>query len=64
VRDPAVNRCIELPIIGRRHLIDGLTHEQVARERPGIAPRREFPFLVGQPDSVRRAYDKAMGFVD
>ena len=62
VRDPAINRCIELPIIGRRHFVDGLTREQIAQERPGIAPRREFPFLVGQPDWVRRAYDEAMGF--
>jgi 5,5'-dehydrodivanillate O-demethylase len=62
VRDPELNRCIKLPIIGRRHFIDGLTREQIAHERPGIAPRREFPFLVGQPDSVRRAYDDAMGF--
>jgi 5,5'-dehydrodivanillate O-demethylase len=64
VRDAAVNRRIELPIVGRRHFIEGLTREQMARERPGIAPRREFPFLVGQPESVRRAYDEAMGFAD
>ena len=62
VRDPEVNRCIELPIIGRRQFIEGLTRDEIERERPGIAPRREFPFLVGQPDSVRRAYDEAMGF--
>ena len=62
VRDPEVNGCITLPIIGRRQFIEGLTREEIERERPGIAPRREFPFLVGQPDAVRRAYDEAMGF--
>ena len=61
VRDPELNHCIELPIIGRKQFIEGLTRDEIERERPGIAPRREFPFLVGQPDSVRRAYDEAMG---
>lgn len=64
VRDPEVNRCITLPIIGRKQFIEGLTREEIeaGRERPGVAPRREFPFLVGQPDAIRRAYAEAMGF--
>ena len=64
VRDPEVNRCIALPIIGRRQFLEGLTREEIdaGSERPGTAPRREFPFLVGQPEEVRRAYDEAMGF--
>jgi 5,5'-dehydrodivanillate O-demethylase len=63
VRDPEVNRSITLPIVGRSQFIDGLTREQLeaGRERPGIAPRRDFPFLVGQPEAVRRAYAEAMG---
>jgi hypothetical protein len=64
VRDPEMNRCITLPIIGRRQFVEGLTRDEIARARPGIAPRREFPFLVGQPEAVRRAYDEAMGFSD
>jgi 5,5'-dehydrodivanillate O-demethylase len=62
VRDTEVNRCIELPIIGRRHFVEGLTRDEAGRQPPGIAPRREFPFLIGQPESVRRAYEEAMGF--
>jgi len=64
VRDPEMNGCIELPIIGRRKFIDGLTREEVEADRqsPGIAPRRDFPFLVGQPEAVRQAYAEAMGF--
>ena len=50
VRDPQVNRCIELPIIGRKGFVEGTA-----------PPRREFPFLVGQPEPVRRAYDEALG---
>ena len=62
VRDPEVNRCITLPIIGRKQFVEGLTRDEIERERPGIAPRREFPFLVGQPEAIQRAYDEAMGF--
>ena len=53
VRDEEVNRCITLPIIGRQHFLDGTA-----------VPRREFPFLVEQPEAIRRAYDEAMGFAD
>jgi hypothetical protein len=50
-----VNRCITLPIIGRQQFIDGLTREEVeaGKKRPGIVPRREFPFLVVQPEAAR-----------
>jgi 5,5'-dehydrodivanillate O-demethylase len=57
VRDPEVNRCITLPIIGRRQFVEGPTRAEVE-----AGARREFPFLVGQPDEVRRAYEEAMGF--
>jgi len=57
VRDVEVNRCITLPIIGRKEFVEGL-----AREEAEAAIRREFPFLVGQPDAIRRAYNEAMGF--
>jgi 5,5'-dehydrodivanillate O-demethylase len=56
VRDAQVNRCIDLPIIGRKDFVDGLPREAIVR--------RDFPFLVGQPDSVRRDYNAAMGFAD
>ena len=56
VRDAEVNRCIELPIIGRKAFVEGLAREEIVR--------RDFPFLVGQPDAVRRAYNDAMGFAD
>ena len=63
VRDPEVNRCIDTA----DHRPQAVHRRPDARgNRAGnarrIAPRREFPFLVGQPESVRRAYDEAMGF--
>jgi 5,5'-dehydrodivanillate O-demethylase oxygenase subunit len=64
IRDPAVNRCVPLPIIGRQQLTEGVTRaEMEAGGRRGEAvPRRDFPFLCGQPEQIRRDYEAAMGF--
>lgn len=64
IRDSEVNRCVTLPIIGRALLTEGATREEVERGSPrgSEVPRRNFPFLVGQPEDVRKAYDDAMGF--
>jgi 5,5'-dehydrodivanillate O-demethylase len=65
IRDPVLNRCIPLPIIGRRQLIEGVTRAEVQAGGPrgGDIPRRDFPYLYGQPESIRRDYEAAMGFV-
>jgi len=65
IRDPEVNRCVTLPIIGRRQLTEGVTRAELEATRGfggGDIPRPGFPYLYGQPDDVRRAYDEAMGF--
>jgi 5,5'-dehydrodivanillate O-demethylase oxygenase subunit len=64
IRDAEANRCVRLPIVARTLLTEGATRGQVARGGPrgGEVPRRGFPYLVGQPEDVRRAYDEAMGF--
>ena len=63
IRDPAVNRSVTLPIIGRKALIEGISRTELdGTRRNGELPRREFPFLTGQPKTVRQAYDEAMGF--
>ena len=65
IRDPKVNECVRLPIAAREELINGLTMDQIRNLKPGQAlsgaGRKEFPFLVGQPDHVRNAYLEAMG---
>jgi 5,5'-dehydrodivanillate O-demethylase oxygenase subunit len=65
VRDEALNECINLPIIGRQIMVEGYTHDDL---KTGVVPPalqpREFPFLYGQPDEVRRAYREAMGLAD
>jgi 5,5'-dehydrodivanillate O-demethylase len=64
IRDPELNRCIPLPIISRELLTKGATRAQMEAGGPrgGEIPRRDFPYLVGQPDSIRREYEAAMGF--
>jgi 5,5'-dehydrodivanillate O-demethylase oxygenase subunit len=63
IRDREANRSVRLPIVGRTLLTEGATREQVAQGAPrgGDMPRRGFPYLTGQPEEVRRAYDEAMG---
>lgn len=63
VRDVAVNRCIELPIVGRKHLIHGPPVEALRRELARTCEEYggPFPFLAGQPEEVRKGYEAAMG---
>lgn len=65
VRDPKENVKIDLPIVPRKNLIEGMTLEEVAKSPPGessVAPKR-FVFLEGQPEAIRREYAQAMGVV-
>lgn len=63
VRDPAVNACISLPIIGRDFFINGAPREQMLHANaPQAESHRRFIFQAGQPEHVRRAYEEAMGF--
>ncbi|HEY4686281.1 MAG TPA: aromatic ring-hydroxylating dioxygenase subunit alpha, partial [Dehalococcoidia bacterium] len=61
VRDPELNRCVPLPIIGRERLKGEGPRD--TRFGPGQAPPQVegFRFLYGQPPEVTRAYEEAMG---
>ena len=64
IRDAEKNRCLRLPIIGRDFFVNGSSRveSEISRQRtPGLPPRKEFPFLTGQPEEVRAAYRRAMG---
>jgi len=61
VRDPAVNRCIDLPIAFRDNYVDGLTSDQLINHPVGSAQLRDYVFQIGQPEEVRRAFVDAMG---
>jgi len=66
VRDAAVNACIALPVAEREALTRGLTREQLNRlgvdGARAAGARRDFAWLAGQPEDVRRAYSEAMGW--
>jgi 5,5'-dehydrodivanillate O-demethylase len=64
IRDADKNHIVRLPIIGRDFFVNGSSRveSEISRQRtPGLPLRREFPFLVGQPEEVRAAYRRAMG---
>jgi 5,5'-dehydrodivanillate O-demethylase len=61
VRDPAVNACVRLPVAGRKHLVDGLTREEMKKHTILVGHLDRFPFQAGQPEEVRRAFRQAMG---
>jgi 5,5'-dehydrodivanillate O-demethylase len=64
IRDPGRNGCVGLPIIGRRHFIEGYSIAEGVprRERtPGPLVRHDFIFQAGQPEHIRLAYRRAMG---
>jgi 5,5'-dehydrodivanillate O-demethylase oxygenase subunit len=63
VRDQKQNECIRLPMIGRDFYVEGVTQQQLDASAGRIqATPDNFPFLAGQPDEVRLAYEEAMGF--
>jgi 5,5'-dehydrodivanillate O-demethylase len=66
MRDPGANAGVALPVAGREAYTRGLTREQWKNLDPagalGGAARRDFAWLAGQPENVRRAYNEAMGW--
>ncbi|HUA53416.1 MAG TPA: aromatic ring-hydroxylating dioxygenase subunit alpha [Candidatus Sulfotelmatobacter sp.] len=64
VRDPAVNRRIDLPVIDRAILTEGQPADALKMYQAGRVKTYGdiFPHLAGQPDAVRRAFEAAMGF--
>jgi 5,5'-dehydrodivanillate O-demethylase len=64
VRDPAVNRCIDLPVVERANLTEGLSQDALQKFQAGRVKTYGdiFPHLVGQPEAVRREFEAAMGF--
>ncbi|MGH7073601.1 MAG: Rieske 2Fe-2S domain-containing protein [Stellaceae bacterium] len=61
IRDESLKDCVPLPIMGREILTAGLSREQVSSTPEGRFLMRPFPFLVGQPAEVKRAFEDAMG---
>lgn len=63
VRDPDINKVIELPIIGKEYFKNGLPSEALRNSNsPNAQGMKRFPFLVGQPAEIQRAFEAATGF--
>ncbi|PWU06921.1 MAG: aromatic ring-hydroxylating dioxygenase subunit alpha [Terriglobia bacterium] len=62
IRDPVLNRCIPLPVAERRYLAEGVSRDELLRHPLlGRQLTEGYPFQLGQPEEVRKAYLEAMG---
>ena len=61
IRDPAINRCVELPNIRRKDYLDGMTMKQYQAHPFWGRLLDDFTWHYGQPEDVRRAFREAMG---
>jgi 5,5'-dehydrodivanillate O-demethylase len=64
VRDPVLNRCIDLPVVDRETLTNGMTRDELRRWQAGRNKTYgdDFPHLYGQPEAVHREFLAVMGF--
>jgi 5,5'-dehydrodivanillate O-demethylase len=61
IRDPALNRRVELPNIGRKLYTEGMTLAQYRAHPFWKQLLEDFRWHYGQPEEVRREFRKAMG---
>lgn len=67
IRDPADNECVELPVTGRKILVDGMTRDEMLEYGKNTGYRyltKRYPFQAGQPEEILRLYQEAMGISD
>jgi 5,5'-dehydrodivanillate O-demethylase len=62
IRDPALNQCVRLPMVGRNELISGYTMEQLLGNASLNRVHTRYHLQFGQPEAVAREYEEAMGF--
>jgi 5,5'-dehydrodivanillate O-demethylase len=64
IRDAKMNECLPLPVAERKHLVEGVPRDELIRHPiHGRQLTEGYPFQLGQPEEVRRAYLEAMGVV-
>jgi len=61
IRDPAINKCVMLPVAERDIQIKGMTREQMMRDPISRRGLQGYIFQIGQPDEVRNEFLAAMG---
>jgi 5,5'-dehydrodivanillate O-demethylase len=66
IRDEKLRDCVPLPIAARKELTEGLDREYLAKTMPrstlGGTGMRDFVWLIGQPEEVKKEYREAMGW--
>jgi 5,5'-dehydrodivanillate O-demethylase oxygenase subunit len=63
IRDPELNRCVALPVAERKLLVEGLSRDAMAKHPIfGRHLTEGYPFQLGEPPEVRKAFLEAMGF--
>ena len=65
IRDANLNECVPLPIAARKELTEGLERDYLTKtlNKPlGGSGLRDFVWLVGQPEEIKREYHEAMGY--
>lgn len=61
LRDPASNRCIPLPMMGRARLIEGWSVAEILGDPVKRRTYTTYILQAGQPEEVRREFAQAMG---
>lgn len=62
IRDPAVNQCVRLPMVGRDELVSGYTMDALLNNPALNRVHTRYHLQFGQPESIAREYEEAMGF--
>jgi 5,5'-dehydrodivanillate O-demethylase len=61
IRDPAVNRQVQLPVADRRSVLEGFTREEILAHPKLKLMFTSYIFQAGQPEWVRSEFAEAMG---
>lgn len=62
IRDPALNECVRLPLVGRNELMSGYTMNELLANTSLNRVHTRYHLQYGQPEAVAREYEEAMGF--
>jgi 5,5'-dehydrodivanillate O-demethylase oxygenase subunit len=63
VRDPALNKAIELPSMGKEALVSGHSLAELEANPALRLFATTFVFQAGQPDWVKKSFEQAMGLI-
>lgn len=59
IRDPAVDQCVRLPMVGRDELVSGYTMDALLNNPALNRVHTRYHLQVCQPESIAREYEEA-----